>query len=180
MYRNSHVADHILPVYCLLFRSFLIWLLKLCLHRKHLLQGQSCCVFLKISLMWVPRMGIVLRLQNLSMDLLWKVSVLSRGKTRKFTSLLWIYECCLLVCHFRWGLEFFSLWLVRLWVHWIDVRILLINNNTLTSIICRESRIWLSLGGFQEKGSDDSHLRNTHVLIDDAGNIRSTYSKMFL
>ncbi|KAF7147540.1 hypothetical protein RHSIM_Rhsim03G0121100 [Rhododendron simsii] len=46
--------------------------------------------------------------------------------------------------------------------------------------LARESGIWLSLGGFQEKGSDDAHLRNTHVLIDDAGNIRSTYSKMFL
>ncbi|KAI8563727.1 hypothetical protein RHMOL_Rhmol03G0131400 [Rhododendron molle] len=46
--------------------------------------------------------------------------------------------------------------------------------------LARESSIWLSLGGFQEKGSDDAHLRNTHVLIDDAGNIRSTYSKMFL
>ncbi|PSR93052.1 Nitrilase-like protein [Actinidia chinensis var. chinensis] len=46
--------------------------------------------------------------------------------------------------------------------------------------LARESSIWLSLGGFQEKGSDDVHLRNTHVLIDDAGNIRSTYSKMFL
>ncbi|GFZ14836.1 nitrilase/cyanide hydratase and apolipoprotein N-acyltransferase family protein [Actinidia rufa] len=41
--------------------------------------------------------------------------------------------------------------------------------------LARESSIWLSLGGFQEKGSDDVHLRNTHVLIDDAGNIRSTF-----
>ncbi|KAJ8540335.1 hypothetical protein K7X08_030254 [Anisodus acutangulus] len=46
--------------------------------------------------------------------------------------------------------------------------------------LARESSIWLSLGGFQEKGSDDAHLRNTHVLIDDNGNIRSTYSKMHL
>ncbi|VFQ62888.1 unnamed protein product [Cuscuta campestris] len=46
--------------------------------------------------------------------------------------------------------------------------------------LARESRIWLSLGGFQEKGSDDAHLRNTHILIDDAGNITSTYSKMHL
>ncbi|KAH0676804.1 hypothetical protein KY290_025763 [Solanum tuberosum] len=46
--------------------------------------------------------------------------------------------------------------------------------------LARESNIWLSLGGFQEKGSDDAHLRNTHVLIDDNGNIRSTYSKMHL
>lgn len=46
--------------------------------------------------------------------------------------------------------------------------------------LARESSIWLSLGGFQEKGSDDSHLRNTHVIIDDTGNIMCTYSKMFL
>ncbi|XP_049404992.1 deaminated glutathione amidase, chloroplastic/cytosolic [Solanum stenotomum] len=46
--------------------------------------------------------------------------------------------------------------------------------------LARESNIWLSLGGFQEKGSDDAHLCNTHVLIDDNGNIRSTYSKMHL
>ncbi|KAH9767990.1 CN hydrolase domain-containing protein [Citrus sinensis] len=41
-----------------------------------------------------------------------------------------------------------------------------------------ESSMWLSLGGFQEKGSDDARLCNTHVLLDDAGNIRSTYRKI--
>ncbi|XP_042033051.1 deaminated glutathione amidase, chloroplastic/cytosolic-like [Salvia splendens] len=46
--------------------------------------------------------------------------------------------------------------------------------------LARDSSIWLSLGGFQERGSDDSRLRNTHVIIDDAGNIRSKYSKMHL
>ncbi|KAJ6767929.1 DEAMINATED GLUTATHIONE AMIDASE [Salix koriyanagi] len=46
--------------------------------------------------------------------------------------------------------------------------------------LARESGIWLSLGGFQEKGSDDAHLRNTHVIIDDSGNIRSSYSKIHL
>ncbi|KAH9767973.1 Deaminated glutathione amidase /cytosolic [Citrus sinensis] len=46
--------------------------------------------------------------------------------------------------------------------------------------LARESSMWLSLGGFQEKGSDDAHLCNTHVLVDDAGNIRSTYRKMHL
>eukprot|EP00257_Ricinus_communis_P019404 XP_015578389.1 nitrilase-like protein 2 [Ricinus communis] len=46
--------------------------------------------------------------------------------------------------------------------------------------LARESDIWLSLGGFQERGSDDAHLRNTHVIIDDCGNIRSTYPKIFL
>uniref|UniRef100_A0A7C9A475 CN hydrolase domain-containing protein n=1 Tax=Opuntia streptacantha TaxID=393608 RepID=A0A7C9A475_OPUST len=46
--------------------------------------------------------------------------------------------------------------------------------------LARESKIWLSLGGFQEKGSDDAHLRNTHVIVDDAGNIRDKYSKIHL
>ncbi|KVI06914.1 Carbon-nitrogen hydrolase [Cynara cardunculus var. scolymus] len=46
--------------------------------------------------------------------------------------------------------------------------------------LARESNMWLSLGGFQERGSDDAHLCNTHVLIDDAGNIRSTYRKMHM
>lgn len=47
-------------------------------------------------------------------------------------------------------------------------------------LLARESSIWLSLGGFQEKGSDDSHLRNAHVLVDDNGNVVSTYRKMHL
>ncbi|KAK8534781.1 hypothetical protein V6N13_096942 [Hibiscus sabdariffa] len=46
--------------------------------------------------------------------------------------------------------------------------------------LARECGIWLSLGGFQEKGPDVARLRNTHVIIDDAGNIRSTYSKIHL
>ncbi|XP_057981826.1 deaminated glutathione amidase, chloroplastic/cytosolic [Malania oleifera] len=46
--------------------------------------------------------------------------------------------------------------------------------------LARESNIWLSLGGFQEKGHDDAHICNTHVLIDDNGTVRSTYRKMHL
>ncbi|XP_074276277.1 deaminated glutathione amidase, chloroplastic/cytosolic isoform X2 [Silene latifolia] len=46
--------------------------------------------------------------------------------------------------------------------------------------LARESRIWLSLGGFQEKASDDSHLCNTHVIVDDSGNIRTKYRKIHL
>jgi len=46
--------------------------------------------------------------------------------------------------------------------------------------LARESRIWLSLGGFQEKGPDEKHLCNTHVLLDDLGNIRSSYRKIHL
>lgn len=46
--------------------------------------------------------------------------------------------------------------------------------------LARESRIWLSLGGFQEKGPDEKHICNTHVLLDDLGNIRSSYRKIHL
>ncbi|KAL1194840.1 Deaminated glutathione amidase, chloroplastic/cytosolic [Cardamine amara subsp. amara] len=45
--------------------------------------------------------------------------------------------------------------------------------------LARDSNIWLSLGGFQER-FDDTHLCNTHVVIDDAGTIRETYQKMHL
>ncbi|KAL5572914.1 hypothetical protein UlMin_022511 [Ulmus minor] len=44
--------------------------------------------------------------------------------------------------------------------------------------LVRETCIWLSLGGFQEKGLDDKHLCNTHVVIDDAGKIKNTYKKI--
>ncbi|XP_039136155.1 deaminated glutathione amidase, chloroplastic/cytosolic-like isoform X2 [Dioscorea cayenensis subsp. rotundata] len=46
--------------------------------------------------------------------------------------------------------------------------------------LARESNIWLSLGGFQEKGPDDNHLHNTHVLVDDTGSIKSLYRKIHL
>ncbi|KAM1274770.1 hypothetical protein ACFX2I_024600 [Malus domestica] len=46
--------------------------------------------------------------------------------------------------------------------------------------LARESGIWLSLGGLQEKGSDNKHLCNTHVVVNDAGNIRSTHRKIHL
>ncbi|KAL3523741.1 hypothetical protein ACH5RR_016575 [Cinchona calisaya] len=46
--------------------------------------------------------------------------------------------------------------------------------------LARDSNMWLSLGGFQEKGLDDGYLRNAHVLIDDSGNIRSVCRKMHL
>ena len=41
----------------------------------------------------------------------------------------------------------------------------------------RESGMWLSLGGFQEKGPDDSHLYNTHVVIDDSGKLGAHIEK---
>jgi len=55
------------------------------------------------------------------------------------------------------------------------------NVNTLHVLMhCRESSIWLSLGGFQEKGSDPQHLCNTHVIVDETGKIRSSYRKIHL
>ncbi|KAG9453716.1 hypothetical protein H6P81_006620 [Aristolochia fimbriata] len=46
--------------------------------------------------------------------------------------------------------------------------------------LARESNIWLSLGGFQEKGPDEQHLYNTHVLVNNSGTIVNTYRKMHL
>ncbi|XP_078179384.1 nitrilase/cyanide hydratase and apolipoprotein N-acyltransferase family protein [Carex rostrata] len=46
--------------------------------------------------------------------------------------------------------------------------------------LAREANIWLSLGGFQEKGPDDAHICNTHVLVDNSGKIRSSYQKIHL
>ncbi|CAL5210306.1 unnamed protein product [Lathyrus oleraceus] len=46
--------------------------------------------------------------------------------------------------------------------------------------LARDSSIWLSLGGFQEKGSDPQHLLNTHVIVDDTGKIQTTYRKIHL
>ncbi|KAH7667708.1 Nitrilase protein [Dioscorea alata] len=34
--------------------------------------------------------------------------------------------------------------------------------------------------GFKEKGPDDKHLYNSHVLVDDTGNIKSLYRKIHL
>ncbi|KAL0645745.1 hypothetical protein Bca4012_044036 [Brassica carinata] len=46
-------------------------------------------------------------------------------------------------------------------------------------VMQRDTNMWLSLGGFQER-FDDTHLYNTHVVIDDTGMIQSTYQKMHL
>ncbi|XP_067837645.1 deaminated glutathione amidase-like, partial [Heptranchias perlo] len=46
-----------------------------------------------------------------------------------------------------------------------------------------ETRLWLSLGGFHERGHDwerDRRIYNTHVLINDAGDIASIYHKTHL
>ncbi|KAJ3676384.1 hypothetical protein LUZ60_003796 [Juncus effusus] len=46
--------------------------------------------------------------------------------------------------------------------------------------LARESNMWLSLGGFQEKGPDESRLFNTHVLVDNSGKIINSYRKIHL
>jgi deaminated glutathione amidase len=40
--------------------------------------------------------------------------------------------------------------------------------------------IWLSLGGFQERGPDPDHLYNCHVVINADGNIAASYRKIHL
>ena len=46
--------------------------------------------------------------------------------------------------------------------------------------MAKEVSIWLSLGGMQTIGPDEGHSFNTHILIDDAGEIQALYNKMHL
>ncbi len=46
--------------------------------------------------------------------------------------------------------------------------------------LARQHSLWLSLGGFQEKGPDVQHLYNCHVIVNDAGELVSTYRKVAL
>ncbi|KAM5129842.1 deaminated glutathione amidase isoform 2-T2 [Mantella aurantiaca] len=49
--------------------------------------------------------------------------------------------------------------------------------------LARECRLWLSLGGFHEKGPDwdkDRRISNSHLILDDTGSIRSVYRKAHL
>jgi len=46
--------------------------------------------------------------------------------------------------------------------------------------LARDTQLWLSLGGFQEKGPDDDHLYNCHVVISSAGDIVASYRKVHL
>ncbi|XP_040189716.1 deaminated glutathione amidase [Rana temporaria] len=51
------------------------------------------------------------------------------------------------------------------------------------SALARECRLWLSLGGFHEKGPNwekDRRISNSHLLLDDTGRIRSVYRKAHL
>nr|XP_046235815.1 deaminated glutathione amidase [Scatophagus argus] len=49
--------------------------------------------------------------------------------------------------------------------------------------LARKSEVWLSLGGFHERGHDwesDRRIYNTHVIINDKGDIISVYRKSHL
>ncbi len=46
--------------------------------------------------------------------------------------------------------------------------------------LAKEHGLWLSLGGFQERGPDEQHAYNTHLLVDDAGELVSVYRKLHL
>ncbi|EFA75682.1 nitrilase 1 [Heterostelium album PN500] len=59
----------------------------------------------------------------------------------------------------------------------------LINGETISKYraLAAQNKIWLSLGGFHEKiENDPEHIYNTHLIIDDNGEIRQTYHKMHL
>ncbi len=43
--------------------------------------------------------------------------------------------------------------------------------------LARELGLWLSLGGFQERGPDAEHTHNTHVVLDAAGATVAAYRK---
>jgi deaminated glutathione amidase len=47
-------------------------------------------------------------------------------------------------------------------------------------VLAKEHGLWLSLGGFQERGPDEQHAYNAHLLVDDEGAVRSVYRKLHL
>jgi predicted amidohydrolase len=52
--------------------------------------------------------------------------------------------------------------------------------NDSNQVVCRDHAIWLSLGGFQETSADAERLHNTHVVVDDVGEITAVYRKIHL
>ncbi|XP_060067830.1 deaminated glutathione amidase-like [Ylistrum balloti] len=48
--------------------------------------------------------------------------------------------------------------------------------------LAQQTSIWISIGGFHEQGheNDSNRVLNTHVVIDDQGEIKATYSKVHL
>lgn len=43
-----------------------------------------------------------------------------------------------------------------------------------------KEQVWLSLAGFHEKGPDDSHMYNTHVVVNPSGSMVAVYRKLHL
>jgi predicted amidohydrolase len=46
--------------------------------------------------------------------------------------------------------------------------------------LAERTGLWLSLGGFQERGPDPQHLHNCHVVLDSAGRVAASYRKVHL
>ncbi|GAQ83943.1 Carbon-nitrogen hydrolase [Klebsormidium nitens] len=46
--------------------------------------------------------------------------------------------------------------------------------------LARDHSIWLSLGGFQETSTEPNRLHNTHVIVNDSGDIAAVYRKIHL
>ena len=46
--------------------------------------------------------------------------------------------------------------------------------------LARRLTLWLSLGGFQERGPDSHHIFNTHLIINSSGDVESVYRKVHL
>ncbi|KAK2166489.1 hypothetical protein NP493_1318g00016 [Ridgeia piscesae] len=58
-----------------------------------------------------------------------------------------------------------------------------VNGATITRYrsLAKDLDVWLSLGGFHEKQEDDAtKIRNTHLIINNAGDIKGSYSKAHL
>ena len=46
--------------------------------------------------------------------------------------------------------------------------------------LAQSTGLWLSLGGFQERGPDPEHLYNCHVVVSSAGEVVASYRKVHL
>ncbi|CAF3260677.1 unnamed protein product, partial [Rotaria sp. Silwood2] len=46
--------------------------------------------------------------------------------------------------------------------------------------LAKQNQLWISLGGFHERSADESRVLNTHLIINDQGDIVSRYSKIHL
>lgn len=46
--------------------------------------------------------------------------------------------------------------------------------------ICRENSLWVSLGGFQERAPSPGKIYNTHIILNDSGELVAKYRKMHL